>query len=233
MEFSISKEVFEHFKDLSIGVIIAESIENEKDSEELENLLSEMVGFVKDNFSPLNIKNHSMISPWKSAYFDYEEKPHTTHSSVERLTKKIMEKGDIESKNKLRDLCNFISLKYMVPVECFDISKAQKGISFTRAKGDEFFYDEKLKKAENPEKGELIYSDALNVLARKLDYTESGKAAVSSKTKKAIILVEGLKPLTKAKVSKITEEISGLAESFCKAKIKSFVLDKKNSSAEF
>jgi DNA/RNA-binding domain of Phe-tRNA-synthetase-like protein len=233
MKFSISKEVFGQFKELSVGIIMAEDIENTEDSEEIEKLVSEITELVNDNFNPTNLANNRLISPWKSAYFDYEEKPHKTHSSVERLTKEAMENGEIERKNKLKDLCNFISLKYIAPVECFDLAKAQNEILLIRAKGDEFFYDPKLRKAVNPEEGEFIYTDRVNVLARKLDYTESDKAAVDKRTKKAVILVEGLKPLTKAKVRKITEEIAGLVEIFCKAKVKSFVLDKGKSSAEF
>jgi DNA/RNA-binding domain of Phe-tRNA-synthetase-like protein len=233
MKFSISKEVFEHLDDLSIGIIIAEDIENRKSSAELEELISEIVELVNANSSPTSSANNRMISPWKSAYFSFGEKPHSTHSSMERLTNEIMETSDIKRKNKLKDLCNFISLKHTVPVECFDIEKIQGDLLLKRAKGDEFFYDYGSGKALNPEKGEFIYTDKINVLARKLDYVESDKALVSMRTKKTIILIEGLKPLKKQEVSKITKETAELAEAFCNAKARIFVLDKNNSTIEF
>jgi DNA/RNA-binding domain of Phe-tRNA-synthetase-like protein len=233
MKFSVSKEVFGQFRGFSVGVVIAEDIRNKKSSDELDELISEIVGLVSTNFNQTDFANSQMISPWKSAYFDYEEKPHTTHSSVERLTKEVMDTGDIKRKNRLKDLCSFISLKHTVPVECFDIEHIQGGLSLKRAAGNEFFYDAGSKKSVNPEKGEFIYSDGINVLARKLDYIESDKASVSESTKKAVILIEGLTPLSKSEVKNITKEAADLVKTFCKAKVSSFVLDEKNSEAEF
>jgi DNA/RNA-binding domain of Phe-tRNA-synthetase-like protein len=232
MRFSISKEVFEYFKEFSVGVIAAESIDNKESSDKLDELISDIVELVKANFNPADFANDRMLSPWKSAYFDYEEKPHKTHSSAERLTKEVMDSGDIKRKNMLRDLCNFISLKHIVPVECFDAEKINGSLSLKRAKGNEFFYIASSKKSLAPEKGELIYEDRLNVLARKLDYVESERASVKETTKKAIILIEGLKPISKADVKKITEEAADLIEAFCKANVKTFVLDSRNSEAE-
>jgi DNA/RNA-binding domain of Phe-tRNA-synthetase-like protein len=124
-------------------------------------------------------------------------------------------------------------LKHTVPVECFDSEKINAELILKRAKGNEFFYDAEQKKKINPEKGEFIYADKVNVLARKLDYSDSDKALTSNKTKKAVILIEGLKPLTKAKVEKIADETAELIEGFCKGKTRVFMLDKENSSIEF
>lgn len=233
MKFSVSKEVFGQFRGFSVGVVLAEDIENKKSSDELEELISEVVELVSANFSPTDFANSQMISPWKSAYFDFEEKPHTTHSSVERLTKEVMDKGDIKRKNKLKDLCNFISLKHTVPVECFDMEHIQRGLSLKRAAGKELFYEAGSKKPIHPEKDEFIYTDGISVLARKLDYVESAKASVTESTSRAVILIEGLTPLSKSEVKKITEEAADLVKTFCKAKVSSLVLDAKNSEAEF
>ena len=233
MRFSISKDVFEHFNELSIGVIIAEDIDNSGSSDEINKLVSEMADFVSTNFNPTEFANNQLISPWKSAYFDFEKKPYNTHSSVERLTAEIMKEGDIKRRNKLKDLCSFISLKHTVPVECFDLENIQGDFSLKRAKGNEHFYDTKAGKMIHPEKGEFIYMDSINVLSRKLDYKESDKAQVSKRTKRAIILIEGLQPLLKTKVEGITKEMAELTKTFCKGRVNFLVLDKNNSSAGF
>lgn len=233
MKFSISKEVFEHFAELSVGVVIAENIDNSGSSEELEKLISEVVGIIKTGSAPTEFVNNPLISPWKSAYFDYDKKPHATHSSVERLTKEVFDSGDIERKNKLRDLCSFVSLKHTVPVVSFDAGKLVGDFSLERAKGDEFFYDPNLKEPLHPEKGEIIYLNSTNVLARKLDYTESDKALVDEKTKKSVILIEGLKPLLRTQIEEISKELVELVKTFCKGDVHFLVLDKENSSVEF
>ena len=230
MKFSITKEVFEEFEDLSVGVIIAEEIDNSGSSEELEKLLEEITEMIRTSSNPTDFANDPLISPWKTAYFEFDKKPHKTHSSVERLTNQIFETGDIERKNKLKDTCSLISLKYTIPIECFDISKIQGELKLARAKGKEHFYDGK--KIINPEKGEIIYSDKTNVLARKLDYSEADTAKAGRKTKKAIIMIEGLKPLLKKKVEKITKETADLVNMFCKAKTRYIILDTKKTFAE-
>lgn len=231
MKFSISKEVFEKFAELSVGLVIVSEMDNSKDSEELGKLISEIVELVSVNYNPTEFANNSLISPWKSAYFDYEERPHLTHSSVERLTREIADTGDIERQNKLKDLCSFVSLKHTVPVECFDLEKINGDFSLLRAKGDEHFYNEG--EMINPEKGEFIYEDSTNILARKLDYSESDRALVSENTKKAVVLVEGLKPLLKVKVEEITKEMADLVKTFCKAKVNFLILDKENKEVGF
>lgn len=231
MRFSISQEVFEHFTGLSVGVIIAQETDNTGKSEELDKLLSEMVELVRINYNPTDFSNNNLISPWKSAYFDYEKKPHKIHSSVEKYTKEVIEKGDIRRINKLKDISKFISLKHTVPVECFDTRKIDGYLSLERAKGDEHFFEDR--KIVNPEKGEFIYKTSTVVLARKLDYVESRKGAVDENTKSAIILIEGLKPLLKTKIEEISKDASDLVQGFCNAKVNFLILDKDNPSIEF
>ncbi|MBW2992542.1 hypothetical protein KY345_04965 [Candidatus Woesearchaeota archaeon] len=228
MKFSISKEVFEQFAELSVGLVIVSDMDNKGESEELAKLVDEIVELVKANYNPTEFANNSLISPWKSAYFDYEEKPHITHSSVERLIKEIFGKGDVSRKNKLRDICSLVSLKHTVPVECFNSGEIDGNFSLKRAEGDEHMLD-----GGHPEKGEFIYHDTLGVLARKLDYVESEKTLVDERTKKAVVLIEGLKPLLKAKVEEITKETADLVKTFCKGEVNFLVLDKENSEVEF
>lgn len=230
MKFSIQKEVFEQFAELSIGLVVVKNLENKGSSEELIKLIGEISSLIKANFNPTEFANNNLISPWKSAYFDYEEKPHLIHSSVERLTNEVIN-GEVESKNKLKDVCSLISLKHTVPIECFDIGKMNGDFSLIRAKGNEFFYSEG--ETKNPEKGEFIYLDSINVLARKLDYTEGDKALVDENSKEVVVLVEGLKPVLKEKVEEISAEVGDLINTFCKGEVNYLILDKENPSVEF
>lgn len=229
MKLIIDKKIFEKFPSLSVGVVIARNIDNKGEDKEIFHLLEEVEELIKDDFTPEDIAKHKLIAPWKAAYLAFGAKPKKHHNSVESLMRTILEGGKIRRINKLVDLYNYLSLKHLVPMGADDLDEVIGNIRLTFAKGSETFIAIGKAGRNNPEPGEVIYRDELEVLCRRWNWRECYKTRITEDTKNAILYVEGLKPVTEEELKKILEELADLVKSFLGGETNFFILNKNNN----
>jgi DNA/RNA-binding domain of Phe-tRNA-synthetase-like protein len=129
------------------------------------------------------------------------------------LMNKLTE-GNLPRKDRLNDLVVFLSLKYIIPAGAFDADRV-KGIRCTIDSS-----------------GDLALVDGAHTLARKLQYESSPRAAVNSKTRNAVVLIEALPPFNRSKLESALAELAGLIKVFCGGKIRKIVLDKGKRTAD-
>ena len=232
MKLIIDKQIFEKFPDLNIGVVVARGLDNSGEDKEIYKLLQEVEALIKQTFIPEELSKHPMISPWRVAYSDFGAKPKKYHSSIEALTRRITSGESLPKINKLVDLYNYISLKYTVPMGGDDIDQVEGDIQLTVAKGDETFKQIGSDEAKNPNEGEVIYRDSKDVLCRRWNWRECDKTKMTEKTKNAVIMIEGLPPVTKEKIDEISKDLAGSVETFLGGKTKVHLLNKSNPEVE-
>ena len=233
MRLRITKQILSKYPQLSVGIIICKGINNTSKDKEISALLNEVENFIRQDFVPRSIAGHSLISPWRAAYSDLGVHASRYHCSTESLIRKILKDKHIPHINKLVDLYNYLSLKYIIPLGADDIDKIKGDIQLTKAKGDELFVPLKAKRKEHPDKGEVVYKDDKEILCRRWNWKESEGTRVRAKTKNAIIYIEGLFPVTKEKVEAIAKEFISLAKVSLKGKYQYVVLDKNKAEVEF
>ncbi len=232
MKLIIDKKIFEKFQGLNVGVVIASNIDNKGEDKEIFHLLEEVEELIKDDFTPESIAKHKLISPWKTAYLAFGAKPEKHHNSVESLMRTILEGRKIPRINKLVDLYNYLSLKHLVPMGSDDLDEVIGNIKLTFAKGDETFIPLGKGERSNPEKGEVIYKDDIEVLCRRWNWRECYKTRITEDTKNAILYVEGLKPVTGEELKNILEELADLVTSFLNGETSIFILNKNNNEIQ-
>lgn len=231
MNVSIDKSVFDKFNEqFAVGIIHCSKLNNSGSPVDIHEMLRDVEELIRINFNPSTLQTHQLISAWDSAVAHFGDKAQHYQSNVERMMLDILDSKDIPSKNKMVDLCNFISLKNIIPLGLTDTSKISGSLTFTLAKGSEKFEPDG--KLESLESGELILRDDNDVLARKLDYRTSSKADVDKKTKEAIVHIEAIPPITKDKLEAVTDELAGLIRIFCGGKIKKKILNKDKAEVE-
>lgn len=69
------------------------------------------------------IIEHPHIAPWREEYRQFGAKPKKYRSSIENLIRRISKGEEIRHINKLVDIYNIISLKYVIPVGGEDLDK--------------------------------------------------------------------------------------------------------------
>ncbi|MDP7610326.1 MAG: phenylalanine--tRNA ligase beta subunit-related protein [Candidatus Woesearchaeota archaeon] len=229
----ITKEIFKKFPKLNIGILIVRGITNKGESKALHILLKEVGILLKTDFVSEKLAKHKLISPWRSAFLAFGSEPHKHHSSVESLMRKVLDGKDVFRKNKLVDIYNYFSLKYLIPLGGDDLDQVVGDIKLTIAEGTENFVPSGEGNKQNPDKGEVIYKDEVEVLCRKWNWKECYKTRITENTKNAILYVEGIPPVTKKELEKLLNELKSLIKLHCGGDITPFILTKTNPTAEF
>ena len=110
-----------------------------------------------------------------------------------------------------------------------DMDKVEGDIRLVIADGQEVFIALNSDEVEHPDKEEVIYRDDRNVLCRRWNWRDCDKTKITENTKRLVLYIEGLEPITKEKVKEICEESVSLLKMFCNAEAEYFILDIGNS----
>jgi len=229
MEFSIDSRIFEKFPDLCLGVLIAKGMNNLTAADELWSLISAQQEEMRVNTSSETLSQIPRIASWRRAYSAFGAKPKKYKSSVESLCRMILKGVDLRHINTIVDIYNYISIKNMVPVGGDDLSRVEGDITLRFAFGDEMFRPLNTAEIERAKEGEVIYADDVEVLCRRWNWRECDKTKMTEETDEAMLVVEGLPPVTREDLEKILEELSGLVEKFCGGKIHTEILHRGHS----
>ncbi len=234
MKFKINNKIFGKFPHLNIGVLICKKINNKGLSGKIMKLIREREEKIQSQFNSETLSQNSKINVWREAYRAFGAKPKEGKSSVEALYKKTLEGEKLRHINKIVDIYNYISLKYLLPVGGEDLDKIQGDIYLTIAEKDEspvlLLGD---KEARPPHESEIIYKDEISAVCRRFNWREADRTKFTEETKDAVLVMEGLSPIPKEDVERILEEMKELVESFCEGEISRFILNKDNLEIEF
>jgi lysyl-tRNA synthetase class 2 len=137
----------------------------------------------------------------------------------------ILKGLDLRHINKIVDLFNFISIKYMIPAGADDISKVDGDITLKFAVGDEPFTALNSKEKGTAKEGEVVYADSKEVLCRRWNWRECDKTKMTEKTKDVILVVEALPPVTREELEEVEEDLSRLITKYCGGEIRTAILD--------
>lgn len=225
MQFKIKKEIFEKYPKLVIGVVVAQGINNEGESQEVLNLTRTREKEIKENFETETLSKTPKIASWRAAFFAFGAKPKEYKCSVENLYRMIIKGIELRHINKIVDVYNYISIKHMVPVGGDDIDKVEGDIVLRLADGTETFKALNSEEIKNPKPGEVIYCDEKEVLCRRWNWRECDKSKMTETTKNVILVVEGLPPVNHTAVQEIIDELAELIKKYCDGDIAKNILD--------
>ncbi len=232
MKFRIDERIFDKYPDLVVGVVVALGINNGGTSEEIIQLIRSEEEKIRGSFDLNTLSDNPKIAAWRRAYSSFGAKPKKYRSSMENLYRMVLQGRNIRHINKLVDIYNYISLKYMVPVGGDDIDKVEGDIVLTFARGDERFVELNSREVKNPRPGEVIYRDNRDVLCRRWNWRESDKTKMTEETRNACLAVEGLPPVTKREIEVAVGELAELIKRFCGGRVEVFILDRNKPEAE-
>lgn len=232
MKFKVDTQIFEKFPGLNIGIVSAKKIDNHGESEEIMRLIRKKEEEIRENFDTETFSLHPKIQSWRKAYLSFGAKPKKYQSSIESLNRVILKGIDLRDINKIVNIYNYISIKYMVPVGGDDLAKVEGDIQLKFAQGNEPFTPLNSEEILTAKEGEVVYVDSKEVLCRRWNWRECDKSKMTDDTEEVVLVAEGLPPVAKGEVEKIIEELSGLVKEYCSGEVKTFILDEANREAE-
>lgn len=209
--FSYDADVVDRFPTIRAGVGHATGVDNQTPRPGLE---AEFVAEQKATLSRIGCTPLSELVPitaWRRVFAGFGVKPTQYRNAAESLLRRLAKLGDIPSINPLVDIANLVSIRYALPVACFDLGGIQGSTTVTLASGDETFTDLGSDSPVSPEPGEVVFVDEAGVVsARRWCWRQSAQSATSSATTDVLIIVEGHHEGAEDDVRDAISDIGGL-----------------------
>jgi DNA/RNA-binding domain of Phe-tRNA-synthetase-like protein len=233
-KLNVDESIFNSFPDVVLGIIIARNINNSGERSEIMSALRQEETKTVERFAGVSVNDHPQIVPWREAYRKFGAKPKDYPSSVENLIKRVSKGYSLPHINLLVDIYNTISLRHIVPVGGEDLDKIEGDIQLVFASDHETairLLGEPEDRAPKP--GEVIYKDNVGAICRRWNWKEADRTKFTEATKNAVIVIEGLPPVSRAQIENILQELSGLIVEYCGGNISSTIIDKDHREYEF
>ncbi|MFH1442998.1 MAG: phenylalanine--tRNA ligase beta subunit-related protein [Candidatus Micrarchaeota archaeon] len=226
MKFIVEGEIFEKYPGVTIGVIVAEKLDNSGSPGEIAELLKSACANAKNTLELESLSQEPRIQSWRRAYKLFgEDKDRASH---EALIRRVLKGGEIPHINKLVDIYNLMSIKHVIPMGGEDLDKVQGDVRLKFSDGNESFLAIGSQVRSNPKKGEVIYADDKEVICSKWNWRESDNIKFTEKTSRALLAFEGLPPFTEEKMRSISSEFAGLIGKYCGGEIREQLITASN-----
>jgi DNA/RNA-binding domain of Phe-tRNA-synthetase-like protein len=229
MKFAITDTIFDEFPELILGVVVLHNIDNSQNRAEIPERLRQAEAALPGNFGSTPVIEHPYIATWREAYRKFGAKPKDYPSSVENLTRRVLNGATIGHINNLVSLYNTVSLRHILPVGGEDLDKIVGNVQLTRAGSDEpavFLLGEK--EARAPHAGEIIYKDDAGAICRRWNWKEADRTKLTQETKNAFLVIESLPPVPRATVETAIHELADSVKQYCGGTASIAFLDKDN-----
>jgi len=227
MKLLITDSIFDDFPELVLGVVILHNIDNSQDRAEISEMLRQAEAALPGKFGNTPVIEHPYIANWREAYRKFGAKPKNYPSSVENLTRRVLNGATIGHINNLVSLYNTISLRHILPVGGEDLDKIVGDVLLTRASNNEppvFLLGES--EARPPHAGEIIYKDDAGAICRRWNWKEADRTKLTQETKNAFLVIEALVPVPRATVETAIRELADFVKQYCGGTVSTAFLDK-------
>ncbi len=208
--FKIDPTIFNRFPKVQIGVVLALGIDNRGEREEITDVLSVEEDRVATDFNFIGTQasDHPNIAP------------------IENLVGRVLRGNRIRHINKLVDIYNAISLRYVIPVGGEDLDTMQGNILLTIASDNEvpvvLLGEEE---ARPPQPGEVIYKDSVGAICRRWNWKEADRTKLTEQTSNAILVIEALPPVDANLLKLATNDLAGMVARWCGGRIETALLN--------
>jgi DNA/RNA-binding domain of Phe-tRNA-synthetase-like protein len=233
MFFSIQKELFDLFPDLTIGMGLVLGVDNSRFSKEIDHLLDQAIEELRKNFIVDKAQDHPRIKPWRTAFSKLSISGSKFPSSIESMARRILKGDPFPKINPLVDLYNSISLRYLVPMGGHDLETLEGNIHLRYTEGWEPFTPMSGEEPLIVAKGELVYCDDREVLTRNWVWRQCEKDKVTERTKNIFIPIDVLGEVGRERASEIILELSQLIPKYLGGTFFSAILTLGSPSFEF
>lgn len=233
MKLKIDPKIFERYPDVLLGVVTLRGVDNHGQVDVISQLLRDAEKEALQKTGDIPVAEHPNVIPWREAYRKFGAKPKDYPSSIENLIRRIAKGEQVRHINKLVDIYNIISLRYLLPVGGEDTDKVKGDVLLTFAGSDEkavFLLGEK--EARPPYPDEVIYKDDEGAICRRWNWKEAGRTKLTEETTNSFMVLEALPPVKREELEKAVAELADLIKDYCNGEIVTTILDKTNSETE-
>jgi DNA/RNA-binding domain of Phe-tRNA-synthetase-like protein len=230
--FRIEEPFWALFPEASIGIVIADNIDNRRHEAAARDELASAVAAARDAIGEADLATHPAVAPWREAYRRFGMKPSRYRSSIENLLRSLRGEGP-RGINPLVDCYNAVSLRHLLPCGGEDLAAVRGDLRLTRALGGELFVPLGSTEEQPPEAGEVVYADDLGTICRAWNWREAERTKLTTETRRAVLVIEALPPRTSADLQAACDDLAALLSQHLGAtcRVELFDFARKNSVA--
>lgn len=132
------------------------------------------------------------ISIWRDAYRAFGAKPQRTRPSAEALIRRAS--SGLPRIDRITDIYNAMSVTHMIPIGGENADRYVGPATLIRSAGSEPFETttDGSENIENPEIGEVVWTDEAGVTCRRWNWRQSLRTRISQDTTRALFILDGL-----------------------------------------
>ncbi len=232
--YMVEPKIFEMFPNFRRGVIVATGIDNNSSKIQTEAMLNQAINAL--GAQPENNDNER-IQVWNTAYEKFGVNPNKFTPSIRFLMEQVRRGKPPRSINKIVDLFNVTSLKWVAPCGGDDLDALDGGdMCLGIASGDESFAPLfKPDAVENPIVGEIIYytPQTKRVMCRRWTWRNADFSKLCEHTKRVAINIDMMMhPFALSDLQKAVDELAHSVQKFCGGSVQTHILEPGNPEFE-
>lgn len=167
MKFIVEKDFFKKVPNAYFGVVVVKGFDNKKNISFINDFFNESMEECRKKFDGVKVKESELITPYRDAFTKLGINPNKYMCSIEALITRIAKGNSIPSISPIVDLCNALSLKYILPIGAHDIDNFKGDIEIRRANENDIFVPFNSEEFEHPDLDEIIYVSGNEVKTRR------------------------------------------------------------------
>lgn len=192
MSFFVEDAIWERFPGMTLVVAYADGIDNTVDNPALSAAVEDVQRKTKDNWQHVNAQSHPLVAAWRNTFRSVMGlKGSNFPSSVEALTKRVLNGKGISSINPIVDFYNAVSLRHTVPAGGWDVDGLAGGdIHLRHTTAGETFHELGAPAAVVVSAREVCYADEKALITRHFVWRQSEEAKVTPQTRRLFLVSE-------------------------------------------
>ncbi len=233
MKLVVTDEIRKNYPELRVGGVVAEELSNNEYSEELISFTkNKFYTFMNKYMTAQKLREHKNIQAWREIYKSFGVKPKKHKPTAEAFLVRVLNEF-VPQINPAVDCYLISETIHLLPIGGYDIDKIEGDIALKYSNGNEEFSGIGSDKEEFTDKGEVVYSDSKRILTRRWNYRDCDYCKIDVNSKRIALFVEGaLSIIDDSEIKETVDDIASNLVKFCKAKTKTFFLDKTQNDVQ-
>jgi DNA/RNA-binding domain of Phe-tRNA-synthetase-like protein len=223
--YRIANDIFAKQPQYHRGLVFITGLDNTRSSAALEAMLRESENSLADKFTLEQLLADPNVMSWREALRSFGLNPGEYRPAHEAMARRAVAKKSLPYINTAVAIGNMLSLKHLTPVGVHPVDAVQGDLRLKLAQGIEPFVSFGSDKVETVKRGEPIFADANDVLARGWVWRQAQCSITLPTTQSVVVHVDVLPPKTRQDAEAICKEVAALFQEYCSGQSKTVILD--------
>jgi len=230
MNFRVDEKIFEKAPELTIGLVVAEGLDNTLVSEKAAELLQGIVKKENEALAGANPKSLPELKPYQDTLKAMGINANKYPASIEALLTRVSKKGELPLLSTVVNLGNYISVKYKMPVGAHDIDSLDGDREVRLANAEDVANEANHLDGDALTEGEPVYISGHGVRTRRYIWRQTDIGRLDETAKNVVFPIDG-SAANAAKIDEAAEELSGLLQDTFGCETRIVIIDKDHPTA--